>query len=356
MKPKRKLKVLRTTKLLIIGQGLAGTFLAAELLKQDSDFLIMDAYSPHSASQVAGGAFIPIVFRTLKKAEMIDEYLHVLFKTYESLENLTGYKFLQLVPSLKLFHCDDLPKWQLAKESPAGEFIKELYKQVDISGVKPGFSGAVIEPSGWVDTKVLSAGMGEWFLKNDLLIQEKLDYKRIDLQKDGMVVNDKIKAGKIIFCEGAGAIHNPWFGNAGFSLNKGEILEIDLPGLPGDYIVRGDVFVMPLGNNRFRVGATYDRKNIDNNPTETGKQQLLKKLDAILTLPYKIISHNAGIRPSIKDRKPILGVHPDLSQLYIFNGLGSKGVLFGPYWAAKMTELLIHGKIPPSMVNVNRYF
>ena len=347
---------MKTVKHLIIGQGLAGTLLAAELLRRESDLMIMDAFSPNAASQVAGGAFIPIVFRTLKKAEMIDEYLPALFNTYDWIEKLSGKKFLHMIPSLKLFNCDDLPKWQVAKESPAGEFIKELYSQVDITGVRPGFSGAVIEPSGWVDTKVLSAGMGEWFLKNDLLIQEKLDYKRIDLQKDGMVVNGKIKAGKIIFCEGAGAIHNPWFGNAGFSLNKGEILEIDVPGLPGEYIVRCDVFVMPLGNSRFRVGATYDRKNIDNNPTETGKQQLLKKLDAILTLPYKIISHNAGIRPSIKDRKPILGVHPDLPQIYVFNGLGSKGVLFGPYWAAKMAELLIHGKIPPSMVNVNRYF
>jgi len=356
MKPKRKLKVLRTTKLLIIGQGLAGTFLAAELLKQDSDFMIMDAYSPHSASKVAGGAFIPLVFRTLKKADMIDEYLAAMFKTYASLENLTGDKFFQLIPSLKLFHCDDFHKWQQAKNSPAGVFITKLFDYVSIAGLKQGFCGAVIDPSGWIDAKHLTDRMGEWFLKNDLLIPEKLDYKRIDIQKDGMVVNGKIKAGKIIFCEGAGAIYNPWFGNAGFSLNKGEILEIEIPGLPGDYIIRGDVFVMPLGNNRFRVGATYDRKNIDNNPTETGKQQLLKKLDSILNLPYKVISHNAGIRPSIKDRKPILGVHPDLSQLYIFNGLGSKGVLFGPYWAAKMTELLIHGKILPSMVNVNRYF
>jgi glycine/D-amino acid oxidase-like deaminating enzyme len=347
---------LRTTKFLIIGQGLAGTLLAAELINEEAEFLIMDTFSPVAASQVAGGAFIPIVFRTLKKAEMIDEYLHALFKTYESLENLTGYKFLQLVPSLKLFHNDELPGWQVAKESPAGEFIKELYRQVDIFGVKPGFSGAVIEPSGWVDTKMLTARMGEWFLKNDLLIKKKLHYSRIEFQSDGMVINGNIKAEKIIFCEGAMGIHNPWFGNAGFTLNKGEILEIDAPGLSDDYIIRGDVFVMPLGNNRFRVGATYNRRNIDNYPSEAGKQQLLQKLDAILRLPYKVISHHAGIRPAIKDRKPILGIHPAISQMFVFNGLGSKGVLYGPYWAAKMADLLLHGRTPPAIINVSRYF
>ena len=347
---------MKTVKHLIIGQGLAGTLLAAELLLRESDFMIMDAFSPNAASQVAGGAFIPIVFRTLKKAEMMDEYLPALFNTYDWIEKLTGEKFLHMIPSLKLFSCDDLPKWRVAKESPAGEFIKELYRQVDISGVKPGFSGAVIEPSGWVDTKMLTAVIGEWFLRNNFLLKEKLDYNQIVYDKDGTVVNGSIRAEKIIFCEGAMAIHNPWFGNAGFTLNKGEILEIDAPGLSDDYIIRGDVFVMPLGNNRFRVGATYDRKNIDNYPSEAGKQQLFQKLDAILRLPYKIISHHAGIRPAIKDRKPILGIHPDFPQMFVFNGLGSKGVLYGPYWAAKMADLLLHGKTPPAIVSVSRYF
>ncbi len=346
---------MKTTKYLIIGQGLAGTLLAAELMERKAEFLIMDAFSPYSASQVAGGAFIPIVFRTLKKAEMIDDYLPSLFRTYHSLESLTSGRFLHLTPSLKLFRPDVRHQWQKAKETSAGNFIKEIIDQVNISGVKAGFCGAVIEPSGWVDTKMLTAKMGEWFLKNNLLIEEKLDYKSIDFQKDSIIVNGSIRAEKIIFCEGAGAIHNPWFGNAGFTLNKGEILEIEAPGLPADFIVRGDVFVMPLGNDRFRVGSTYDRKNIDHNPTEAGKQQLLQKLDAIISLPFKVISHQAGIRPSIKDRKPILGTHPGFPQLFIFNGLGSKGVLYGPYYAKEMADFLLYDKALSAMVNVNRY-
>lgn len=346
---------MKTTKYLIIGQGLAGTLLAAELMERKAEFLIMDAFSLHAASQVAGGAFIPIVFRTLKKAEMIDDYLPDLFRTYNSLERLTSGKFLHIIPSLKLFRPEDILKWQAAKETPAGEFIKELVDQVNIPGVKPDFEGAVIEPSGWVDTKLLTAKMGEWFLKNNLLIQEKLDYNSIEFQKDGVVVNGSIRTEKIIFCEGAVAINNPWFQNAGFSLNKGEILEIEAPGLPADYIMRGDVFVMPLGPNRFRVGATYDRKNMDHNPTEAGKQQLLQKLDSILSLPYKVTSHHASVRPSIKDRKPVLGMHPDFPQLFIFNGLGSKGVLYGPLRAKEMAGFLLYDKALSAMVNVSRY-
>ena len=341
---------------MIIGQGLAGTLLAAELWKQKADFMVLDYPSSQAASQVAGGAFIPIVFRTLKKAEMIDDYLSALKNTYGFFENLTGQRFFHLVPSLKLFPKDDLPKWQHAKNSAAGIFITDLKESLNLPGIKPGFGGAVIEPSGWVDTKMLTALMGEWFLENNLLIQEKLDYSMIEFEKDGVVVNASVRAEKIIFCEGASAIKNPWFKNAGFSLNKGEIMEIEAPGLPGDYIYRGDVFVLPLGKRKFRVGSTYDRIYIDNKPSPDGKQQLLQKLHHFLDTPLAVRSHWAGIRPSVKDRKPLLGAHPELTRLNIFNGLGSKGVLFAPYRAAQMAAFLLHDEALPDMVNVNRYF
>lgn len=349
-------KVLRKTKFLIIGQGLAGTLLATELWKQNADFLVLDNPSPEAASQVAGGAFIPIVFRTLKKAEMIDDYLPALKNTYGFFENLTGSRFFHLVPSLKLFPKDDIPKWQQAKDSAAGTFITDLKESLNLPGIKPEFGGAVIEPSGWVDIKMLTALMGEWFLENNLLIQEKLDYSMIEFEKDGVVINSSIRAEKIIFCEGASAIKNPWFKNAGFSLNKGEIIDIEASGISDEYILRSEVFVLPLGKKTFRVGATYDRNNIDNNPSPAGKQQLLQKLQYFLDTPVSVRSHWAGIRPSVKDRKPLLGAHPEMLRLNIFNGLGSKGVLFAPYWAAKMAAFLLHGEALPDMVNVNRYF
>ena len=346
---------MRKTKFLIIGQGLAGTLLAAELWKQKADFMVLDYPSSEAASQVAGGAFIPIVFRTLKKAEMIDDYLPALKNTYGFFENLTGHRFFHLVPSLKLFPKDDLPKWQRAKDSAAGMFITELKESLNLPGVKPDFGGAVIEPSGWVDTKKLISSAAKWLLSEKLLIREELHYDDIQFSSSGVNIKEKIKAEKIIFCEGASAVKNPWFNNAGFSLNKGEIMEIEAPGLPEDYIYRGDVFVLPLGKRKFRVGSTYDRINIDNKPSPDGKQQLLQKLHDFLDTPVSVQAHWAGIRPSVKDRKPLLGPHPELTRLNIFNGLGSKGVLFAPYRAAQMAAFLLHDEALPDMVNVVRY-
>ena len=60
---------------------------------------------------------------------------------------------------------------------------------------------------------------------------------------------------------------------------------------------------------------------------------LREKLDDLLELPYAITNHLTGIRPTTKDRRPLLAVHPVHTNLYALNGLGTNGVLFGPWYA-----------------------
>ena len=64
---------------------------------------------------------------------------------------------------------------------------------------------------------------------------------------------------------------------------------------------------MPLGNDLYKVGATYEWENLNDIPTENGKAELLKKINSVITSPYKIISHDAGVRPSVIDRRPVVG-------------------------------------------------
>lgn len=46
----------------------------------------------------------------------------------------------------------------------------------------------------------------------------------------------------------------------------------------------------------------------------------------------------AGIRPTIKDRRPILGLHPKNKKLAILNGLGTRGVMIAPLMARKLYQ------------------
>ena len=47
-------------------------------------------------------------------------------------------------------------------------------------------------------------------------------------------------------------------------------------------------------------------------------------------VPMEVIDHEAGIRPIIRNSRPVVGFHPEIPQVGFFNGLGSKGSLMAP--------------------------
>ena len=111
---------------------------------------------------------------------------------------------------------------------------------------------------------------------------------------------------------------------------KGELITIHAPELEIDFVLKSSVFVLPLGNQQFLVGATFNWKDKTNEPTKEGKVELIEKLDKVLSVKYEVIDHVAGIRPTVKDRRPLVGVHPENQQLAILNGLGTRGVMIAP--------------------------
>ena len=103
------------------------------------------------------------------------------------------------------------------------------------------------------------------------------------------------------------------------------------------------IYVIPIGNFEYVVGATYNREDLSGRVTKEGKSFLINKLNSILSVDYEILSVSAGVRPNVKDRRPLVGVHPEFSKLYVFNGLGSRGVLVGPSLSQELTSCLISG-------------
>ena len=111
-----------------------------------------------------------------------------------------------------------------------------------------------------------------------------------------------------------------------------------------------------MGNDKFKVGATYSHDLSTDQPTQAGLRELTSKLEKMIDVPYQVLSHTAGIRPGIKDRRPILGRHPHYPELCIFNGLGSRGVLYGPWYAGLMAGYLTgEVEVLPPTVDVKRY-
>jgi glycine/D-amino acid oxidase-like deaminating enzyme len=191
-------------------------------------------------------------------------------------------------------------------------------------------------------------------LKTKSLLEEKIDLTRLKL-KDGSVEYKKLKSRRIIFCEGHRMVQNPLWKDLPLLPAKGEILTIECKGLPEEFILMSGIFIIPLEKSLFRVGSTYEWNFTDELPTQEGKEKLQKELDKFLKIPYAIIDHRSGVRPTVKDRRPLIGRHKDHENVFIFNGMGTKGVVLVPYFADHFIKFLYGKEKLMPEVDVQRF-
>jgi len=185
-------------------------------------------------------------------------------------------------------------------------------------------------------------------------LPEKFDFSNLTISGSGITYKN-IRAKHLIFCEGYQATQNPYFSWLPFALNKGELLEISVKNFPEECIYNKGVYVVPLEPGKWKVGATYNWREPDELPTEAGFNELKTRLQQLVKLPVQPQAHYAGIRPAVRDRKPLIGTHPELPAVHIFNGMGSKGVLMAPWLADHFSEVLTGNAVLLPEADINRF-
>ena len=230
--------------------------------------------------------------------------------------------------------------WFNASDKPFFEeyMIPEILENKN-ENVNANFGYGKLINTGKIDTQVLLKSYKSYLTSKDLLVHEQFNYDSIELEEQSVRYNN-IKAKYIVFCEGYGVKKNPYFKNIPLQEAKGELLTIYAPELKIDFLLKSSVFIMPLGNDHYKVGATFNWADKTLFPSESGKKELLTKLKMIINSDFEIVDHVAGIRPTMKDRRPILGKHQKYNQLAILNGLGTRGVMLAPKMAMKLFEHL----------------
>jgi len=166
-----------------------------------------------------------------------------------------------------------------------------------------------------------------------------------------------ITADKIIFCDGAGGFHNPYFRQLPFAPNKGEALIVEIPGLPALNIYKKSVTLSPLqyANDLFWAGSNYAWDFQDTNPTEEFRNSTEAALKEWLKIPFRIIEHRAGIRPATLERRPFVGLHPQIRNVGILNGMGTKGCSLAPFFARQLVNHLLFGQPITAEADVSRF-
>jgi glycine oxidase len=174
-------------------------------------------------------------------------------------------------------------------------------------------------------------------------------------QLDTHIQYKNIEAKHIVFAEGFGMHSNPFFKYLPLDGTKGELFVIKAPELDLNVIINTSVFILPLGNHLFKVGATYNWKDKTNFPTEEGKIELVERIKEILNCEFEIIEHFAGVRPTVKDRRPLVGTHPEFKNLHILNGLGTRGVMLAPAMAIDLFNFIEKGIPLDKTIDISRY-
>lgn len=341
--------------LLIVGQGLAGTMLSHFALKRNLSFRIIDFHNPNAASNVASGVVNPITGRKMLKTWLADTVIPFAKNTYLDIENKLGVPLIEQLPILKVFSSqEDVATWN--KNKLDVEYKNYLGNIIDCANrnINSKYGVGQINETFWLDTKILIKAYKTYFLQNNRLENAKFNFDELVIEN---YINYKnINYKNIIFCEGYQVINNPFFNFIPIKTAKGEQLRIKAEELKINSIINKNIFIIPAQNDEYYVGSNYIWNDMDEKVTVDGKNEILQKLEKTIHCPYTILEEKAGIRPTIKDRRPAIGRHKTYKNVYVFNGLGTKGISLSPYFAEHLLSHITSNEPLLDEINVARFY
>ncbi len=331
--------MLKEVDYIIVGSGLAGISFCEQLRTNNKSFVVFDDASQHS-STVAGGLYNPVILKRFTPVWKGEAQIGLALPMYKRIEELLEVKLDYKVPVYRKFSSiEEQNNWFAATDNPVlsdclGAIIKNNNEAID---APLGFGE--VKGTGRIDTKLLIASYRSFLKDKNVFFEERFSYDDIEIN-DNKIRYKTIATKHIVFAEGFGIAKNPFFKNLPLVPTKGELLTIRAPDLKIDYVLKGPVFLIPIGNDLYRVGSTYEWHDLTNKVTNRAKDYLSEKLKTLITCSFEVVNHVAGIRPTVKSRRPLVGQHQDYKNVYVLNGLGTRGVMIGPYVAKQLYDFI----------------
>jgi glycine/D-amino acid oxidase-like deaminating enzyme len=339
---------------IIVGQGLAGSAVAIQLLKRKKKILVIDEPEKNNSSRIAAGLFNPVTGKKMVKTWLADELFPYLHKYYREVEALTGFSFFHPLPLYRPFlSIEEQNEWMGRSTDPYyAPYIDQVLTKKSVNQVHDPFGGLLLRRCGYLDTH-------QYILAVRIRIQQEASLLEEAFKEDQLVIrHDHIQyknynAAKIIFCQGAHA--SRLFGWLPIRPLKGETIRIRAD-FNEKMVVNRGIYVVPTEQpGTRRIGATYNFQDKEPGITPEGRRELEDKMKELVSFPYEVISQEWGVRPTTPDRRPILGGHPEAQQAVIFNGLGTKGVSLAPYFSEVLVRWLENSGTINKEVDIERY-
>lgn len=318
--------------IIIVGQGISGTFLSYYLLKEGKDVLVFDEIKNNASSNITSGVINPVTGRRIVRTWMIEEIMPFAIKAYQAFE-----QFLQIniVHQTNILDFHPTAQMQLAFD----ERVKEETYLLNVTNTESwrqffnyDFGIGEINPCWQINIQHLLQTWRKHLLEKEILIEQKFTQEHINEYKDCT----------IIFCDGVANTIFPFFNLLPFAPNKGESLIAEINDLPRKNIYKQSCAIVPWKDNLWWVGSNYEWNYLNDLPSKEFSTNMEQKLKSFLKLPYKIVDHFAGLRPANLERRPFVGFHPINKNLGILNGMGTKGCSLAPYFAHQLAANILH--------------
>jgi len=325
---------------IIIGQGLAGTCLAWQLTWAGQSVCLIDRDEPVTSSKVAAGLITPITGRRLVTPPNWLDLWNTACQFYRHVEQITGQTFLHRGSAIRLFRSPSEAQPQNPGAQSSGLMLAPLDNSTPFDRPDGGF---VMSPAGRLDVP--------GFLRvsrQRAVSDERLICADVDPVSDFQVTPTEVSlprlglaARQLIFCRGDADRLNPWFPCLPWLSAKGELLTLRMPGYEEPRAVHARVWLAPGPQGLYRLGATYDSRQLDQQTTPAAREFLLTALREFWQSPVEVTDQQAAVRPAFHDQQPRIIQHAEVPSLWMLNGLGSKGSLLAPTWAQHTTQRLL---------------
>lgn len=340
---------------IVVGIGLAGISFCEHLKAHNKTFVVFDDASQKS-STVAGGLYNPVVLKRFTSVWKSKEQLEIALPLYAHLEETLQVKLDYKIPVYRKFaSLEEQNDWFAASDKPIlSEFLSETIVKNENHAIEADFGYGEVLNTGRIDVKTMIEAYKTDLLKRKLLFEDPFNHDAIKIESN-TIQYQNITAINMVFAEGYGIKKNPYFNHLPLVPAKGELVIIHAPDLKINYVLKAGVFLIPLGDDLYIVGATYEWKDLSNDITKKAKEALLNKLKKLISCSFTVVDQVAGIRPTVKDRRPLVGRHQKHKNLFVLNGLGTRGVMIGPYVAKQLYNFIENDTPLEKEIDINRF-
>ncbi|QAA81798.1 FAD-binding oxidoreductase [Aequorivita sp. H23M31] len=339
---------------IVVGLGIAGICFCEQLRKNGKSFIAIDNGRDGSTAR-SGGVLNPTVLKRFNAAWNSSEFYPAAISFYQNLSKALDLDLFRETPILRVFKSvEEQNDWSVASDKrELQSFLSSSFVQNDNPNIAAPFGFGEVMGTLRIDTKLLLNEYQKFLTARNQVYQNDFDYKELSVS-ESRVVYQTLSSKKIVFCDGVGAMHNPFFPENGIIPNKGEYLIVNAPDLKLEVLLKGPMYIIPIGNSLYKVGGTFGRDDFSEKPTAKARQEILTKLKSMINCSFEVVDQTVGIRPTTRDRKPLIGSLPDNPRIGFLNGLGSRGFTMAPLLSQILFNNISSGIPIPKDMDINR--